>query len=170
MKNYWYISTPKEVFIDLDGDRTNRLVTVLARIRGIMESHKFPIRNVWMFPSQSDNHFHLVLSLNHECSIEVRTALQLYCFSDVFRTCNNLMRYERMPAADVLISNLNWYKVFGFYRMPDSSCLCKGKHNNDAMQKCVAAKELRGKERAFIYFDKPVAPEDFFMKKFGKIK
>jgi hypothetical protein len=170
MKNYWYVAKDDEVFIDLDGDKHNRLVTVLARIRGIMEYNPFAIKEVWMFPSRADNHFHIVLKLEIATSLEVRTALQLYCFSDIFRTCNNLIRrHFRVLAPDVLISSLNWRKNFHFYRSFDYSCGCTEKHDHRTMTSCTAARYSRGIERASIYFDKPIPPEDFFMKRFGKI-
>jgi hypothetical protein len=170
MKNYWYVAKNDEVFIDLDGDKPNRLVTVLARIRGLMEANSFAIKEVWMFPSRADNHFHIVLKLEVETSLEVRTALQLYCFSDIFRTCNNLIRrHFKVSAPDILISSLNWRKNFHFYRTFNYSCGCSEKHDHRVMRSCAAALSARGLNRYDIYLEKPVPPEDFFMKRFGKI-
>jgi hypothetical protein len=169
VKNYWYIAKPDEIFVDLDGDRANRLQTVLARIRGIMEGTFFEIQEVWMFPSNQDNHFHIVARSRKIIPAQYRFALQLYFFSDVFRTCNNLVRHLDCPGAyDVLISRLDW-KNLGFYRWPDATCNCEEKHSHNVMTNCTAAKDVRGQKRDKIYFDKPIDPENFFLKKFGKI-
>jgi len=170
MKNYWYVARDNEIFIDIDSKQSRSIISALARIRGIIEAEKFPIRQVWLFPSRTENHYHIVITLKNAIPETYRIALQLYFFSDVFRTCNNIMRIEDcVPAAEVLISIFDWRKQYKFYRYADATCTCEGKHDYVVMEKCSAAKTLRGVNRAKRYFDFPVSPENFFQKKFGKI-
>jgi hypothetical protein len=170
-RNYWYVSRFDEIMIDLDAKNNDRLMAALGRLRGLIESDEIEIRSVWLFPSPTKFHFHLILQTPGILLPEQqKTALQLYLFSDVFRTCCNLMRISRKhPNPDLLITPANLWKDFNFYRMHDASCYCDKKHSYEIMEKCKAAILLRGELRAFNQFSKPVSPAGFFQKKFGMI-
>ena len=172
MRNYWYVSRYDEILLDIDGKSQQKLLTSLSRIRGLIENSDYPdypINKIWMFPSFASNHYHIVINLSHEITWTEKTALQLYFFSDTFRTCCNMMRTAKFhDSPDLLISPANW-KRFGFYRMHDASCTCETKHSHAVMNKCPAAVLLRGNNRACDFFSKPISPEGFFKKKFGLI-
>jgi hypothetical protein len=174
MKNYWYTSRYDEILIDLDGKESgkDKLVPCLSRLRAVVESRELPAKSVWLFPSPSRNHYHIFIRLlpGEPFSAEQKTAFQLYLFSDVFRTCCNLMRSAKnQPFPDLLITPLNLKKKFGFYRFHDASCNCETKHSLEIMESCPAAKLLRNDYAAVILFPKPMEPGEFFSKKFGRI-
>lgn len=170
MKNYWYVSRYDEILLDVDGKSEQKLLTSLSRIRGIIEGREFPIKSVWFFPSFTNHHYHIVLNLTGEVTEWEKAALQLYFFSDTFRTACNMMRISRYHSApDLLIARFSFKKQFGFYRMHDASCNCEEKHSHAVMEKCSAAQTLRGEFAAHTFFNHPIPPEDFFKKRFGKI-
>jgi hypothetical protein len=157
-------------------DGKNKLVHSLSRLRSAIENNELPVKSVWLFPSVKN--FHIIIRLNFGAGALDRTtfghdekiAYQLYLFSDVFRTCCNLIRMERKHAfPDLIITPTNLKKEFGFYRFHDASCGCDEKHSVEIMEQCPAAKLLRGENRTAILFSKPLEPAEFFTKKFGKI-
>lgn len=171
-KNYWYTSRYDEILIDLDGTGGDKLTRCLSRLRGVIENRELPVKSVWFFPSFTDHHYHIIIRLLPGitfCQNE-KTAFQLYLFSDVFRTCCNLMRLAKdHPFPDLLITVFSLRKEFGFYRFHDATCNCEVKHSMEILEDCPAAKLLRGQHRRAILFSKPIEPSDFFKKRFGSI-
>lgn len=167
-KNYWYTIRHDEIFIDLDS--RNKLVPCLARLRGIIENQEIALKSAWLFPSPQN--FHLILRVESDAlySSEQRTAFQLYLFSDVYRECCNLIRISKGHTfPNLLITPTDLRKQYGFYRFHDASCQCESKHTLEIMEDCPAAKLLRGENRCDVLFSKPIDPDNFFPKHFGKI-
>jgi hypothetical protein len=171
-KNFWYTSRYDEILIDLDGTAGDKLARCLARLRGSIEHQELPVKSVWLFPSFTDHHYHIIIRLipGRGFSQWEKYAFQLYLFSDVFRTCCNLMRQaNEHPFPDLLITIFSLKNEFGFYRLHDAACNCESKHSLEVLKDCSAAKLLRGSYRQRIYFSKPIEPNAFFKKRFGTI-
>lgn len=149
MKWYWYVANKQEIFLDLDRYESS-IKHIRARLQGAIESEKLPLEFLSVYPSGRDGHFHAVLVLSKATRYPERLAWSIVLHSDIYRACNNLMRWERgVPAYDILIANRY------YHRIADATCECEGKHKRAVMEQCPAAKQLRGEYRSVGFFGKP---------------
>lgn len=160
MINYWYVSRDNEIFIDTDNFRRSEMHTS-ARIRGAIIHQKLNIKSIEFHTSNSENHLHTLITLWNDMSALERYTWAIIFHSDIYRGCCNIMRHlNSIPAPDVLITPMT------FRREPDLICTCETKHNAETMDRCNAAKVLRGKYRVNSFFGNYYKGESIF--KFGK--
>lgn len=173
---FWYVRKSNELLIDLDGKNAKshaaRLLKSRKRIYGAKESGKLDIRTVWFYPSGSEMHHHVIVALGHDISYIHAVAWEMHFGSDIYRSCNNLMRATdptiigyNSAAFDLLITPQPYP---GFYRPPDFNCLCEGKHTLDVMEKCPAAKIVRGSARTTDYLS-PRAEKPPRWREYGRV-
>ena len=147
---HWYVSRPNEIFIDADHwDRCKDHVR--ARLQGAIECGKLDVKNVHLFPSNTSGHMHMIIELNDDID-GIESAIWAVLFhSDIYRAYATIMRYMYHPfiAPDILISPKE------LHRGANAICYCKEKHSYHVMEKCEAAKMLRGKFRTLGFFGKP---------------
>ena len=142
-----------------------KLISARSRLAGAAEAGVLNVKDVWLYPSGTELHYHMIVRLNHQLRSELRNAYELYLRDDVFRNMNNKVRIQRGVIASLLITS----EVYpGFYREPDHTCACKAKHSKEVMEKCPIANLLRGDDRTADYFGKPKSPKGPIS--FGKIE
>ena len=148
---YWYIARRNELFLDID--QPDRVINHLRRrLQGAIESGKLDVRCVYRQRSQSGNREHIIVTLNRELSDIERYVWEIVLRSDLYRGCNNIMRaLHRVGAPDVFISRQDSY----FFRPPDATCNCRGKHKSNVMEHCPVAIKYRGKWRVYGFFGRP---------------
>lgn len=158
----WYVATPYELMVDLDprqktdgGEWPAALKCALARLNGLRIERRIDYVDHWIYPSDSNGHYHLIVRHNGGIGLLERMALQLYLRDDSFRAMNNLMRMAHGDDCPSLLITSEPYD--GFYRLPDETCNCTSKHTKEVMRHCTAASRIRGNRRCDDYFGKPSA-------------
>ena len=154
-RNYWYVARPDELLIDLDhrSAKLDKLANAGQRLRGAIEDGSISVRDVWLYPSRTEKHYHLIIRLKYEISFTEREAWSIYLRSDIYRAVNNLMRgFSEISNPVLIIANHQWKD---FYRMADAICGCRTKHDHATMKKCPAAKFIRGDFRTTEFFGHP---------------
>lgn len=164
---HWYVRKPNEVLIDLDNRRGefDRVGSAGRRLRAIA-GEGVNVRDIWFYPSTTEEHFHLIVRLKNDIDTLEALMLAVYLRSDIFRALNTYMRFtHNVSAPDLLIADHVWPD---FYRNPDVGCNCTSKHDHKTMMNCLAAKSLRGADAAEEFYPKP---SDKKVKwNFGKVK
>lgn len=143
----WYVAKNNELFIDCDHWQKSQ-ERIRKRLMGAIECHHLFIENLWLYPSQTNGHMHIIIKLQHTLNRVEQFCWEIMFHSDIYRGCCNLMRRD-IPAADILISRKE------LHRIPDATCNCETKHNYKTMETCPAAILLRGNQRCNTFFGKP---------------
>lgn len=149
MKWFWYSARPNELFLDVDYLK-RALPHLKRRLMGAIEYEKLPVNQVYWYPSGTDDHAHIIITLHKNLSSVERFAWETVLHSDIYRGCCNLMRYQNnIPNPDILIARLE------YFRPPEAICECARKHTRKMMESCGAAISLRGIHRTAVFFGKP---------------
>jgi hypothetical protein len=170
--NYWYVATPRELFLDID-NVSRSIKHAKSRLQGAIECGKLDVAYVMQRPSKSKDHLHVIITLNENDSpprlgpyLKYRQSFhgpmkfiwEILLHGDIYRGCANMARWHySIPARDILISPWKWFTgtTVEQVRYPDDHCECKSKHNAATMRDCPAAKRLRGEFRNVGFFGKP---------------
>lgn len=170
---YWYVARSNEIFLDLDSKRAlNRALNVLRRAilrertgKGVFSEYpfSFPFQNVlrvhsvWIYPTQSENHYHLIVVGWHDMPVELRLAWALWMGADQVRAAYVMERYRHgFPRPELLCTR----SLYGF-RIADDACDCRDKHKRKVITEgCPALSRILGNHRS----------ADYFPRNFDKIK
>lgn len=157
----WYFGHIDELLLDFDdfekptakggvwGEDFFRL-----RLQPAMEAEKIDVREVWLVPSNTSRHKHVIVRLNHPYpSLWLRLVWQLHLGSDIYRAKADLMRaakgnlfptllIQKTPIVDPTTGE-------PFYRPPDAHCDCTKKHDTEEQFKlgadaCKVWQQYRG--------------------------
>jgi hypothetical protein len=140
MKWFWYVATDRELMMDCDG----RTLLEIAMKR-LERDAKFDYDKIFSAPSQSPDHWHLVVRLEEPMEIMRRMVWQLYLMDHVYRSCKNIFRVlDDVPSPSLLISPKPWKN---FWRKPDASCECESHKNHLKIWDCPAHERLRGEPK-----------------------
>jgi hypothetical protein len=146
---YWYAARNDELFIDMDR-YTKSIDHVRRRLQGAIECHTLNVRGVYLYPSITKDHAHLIITLWNQLPDVERFAWEMLFHGDIYRAASNMMRWSHLvPYPDILIARSQ------LHRYPDGMCTCESKHKRAMMLTCDTAQRLRGKDRAAQYFGKP---------------
>lgn len=154
--NFWYAARDNEIFVDLDNPRAlTRALSVLRRalrrkVGSLTPLESLLVESVWLYPSSSEGHFHLVIVLRRDMCFYKRVAWSLWLATDRIRAAYVLMRYMHTYGSrhEILVSK----KPYGF-RRHDALCQCEGKHKSKAVtDRCPALADLLGNHRSDDYF------------------
>lgn len=145
MKWFWYVAKPDELMVDLDG------AILLAISQKRLERCGLPVLKTFISPSNSDDHFHLVVKLRYPMEVIERQIWQLYLMDHVYRSVNNLFRaHSGTKGASLLIAPIRWccsgISQSDFWREPDGICTCKEKHSGPTFGGCKIGAKLRGND------------------------
>lgn len=156
MINYWYVARNYEILLDIDRPNT-ALRHAEARIRGAMEYKQLHVNRIEYHASNSGDHMHALITLDQDLHPIERATWAIAFHSDIYRSCNIIMRalYE-VAAPDLLITPI------AFNREPDTACTCECKHTGVVMDECPAANALRGIDRTRSFFGKPESGPEIF--------
>ncbi len=155
MRWRWYVASNRELMIDLDsrGDAKARLALALRRLKGAKEARKLPVESVWLWPSNTSGHYHLVVLLSRPISALWRLLWSVRLMDDPYRSLMNGARsMTRGMVGSLLIARLPWP---GFYRRPDHVCRCPTKHDTATMARCPVATKLLRLDIGADYFGFP---------------
>ena len=154
--NYWYVSRPNEIFLDLDSLKSvTRAFAVIRRAMNqqlpIKENSfrcRLDIKSVWFYCS-SPKHHHVIIVLNEPLPFVQRVAWSLWMGGDQIRAAYVLERHRNgFDEAELLVTR----QVYGF-RKPDCECYCTGKHKSDEVtSQCPALIWVLGEHRSADYF------------------
>lgn len=153
----WYVAKPDELLLDVE-DRQGNGGAVLkwtrAALQAAIESERLNVRELYLYRSSRERHYHIVVRLADTMPELERLAWELALRSDASRGRSNIMRsIKGIGAPDLLISPKTWP---GFYREPDAVCNCEGKHSgpggHETMARCAVGKKLRGEHADVAYF------------------
>src|SRR5262249_23883825 len=113
--NYWYAARSNEIFLDLDKPKAvSRAFNVLslAYTRGDLR-----IKDVFIYPSVTKEHVHMVIVLRHVMTIIDRLAWSLWMANDRLRLAFILKRcIDDIPNEDLLMGS----RIY--HRAPDAVC------------------------------------------------
>lgn len=156
----WYVAKDDELLIDIDGrsgEPAKKLESFRRRLRAAFLCKKLDVRSVWLFPSQTSKHFHAFVQLADNMRQVERIAWELRLGSDIYRTCANLLRHERIiQAASLFFASDTEDEAIqgsGFYRVADHYCTCT-EHTEESLAHCVIEKWLRGRYASCDFFGK----------------
>jgi len=157
--NYWYVSRPNEIFLDIDN--TNKVIRhASSRLLGAVECGRLKVADIDFHQSASENHLHVIITLGEDMPPIERAVWGLILRSDIYRAASVIMRHcHNIKAADVLITPTE------FRRPPDDYCECPEKHKAEIMEHCPAATRLRGENRTQGFFGLPSSQDVSFFRK-----
>jgi hypothetical protein len=148
MKWYWYVARNDELMIDCDG----AILLEIAQKR--LERSGLSVKGIFITPSFSEDHYHLVVRLSKPMGTIERQVWQLFLMDHTYRSVNNLFRaLAKIPAPCLLISperkwlwTSPWKPGLSdrFWRQPDAICECKEKHKGPNLSGCKIGLKLRG--------------------------
>lgn len=159
---YWYTATSSEIFVDLDSKRAlQRALSVLrravqkSRYLPIISDSRYPFQNslhvqsIWVYPSQTANHFHLIIVLKNQLPVQTRIAWALWMGGDQLRAAYVMERWRHGNIRPELICTTTRY---GF-RIPDNVCHCQKKHKQKQVtDACPALRDILDEHRSADYF------------------
>jgi hypothetical protein len=152
--SFWYLAHENELMCDLDeyarstknGEAYGE-VFFRRRLRQAMLSDKLFVNQVYMLPSQTQGHFHAIVTMKMPMGELERLVWQLHLGSDLYRGRADLMRHARgFKAPSLLITP---WKIPEF-RAPDAECKCTEKHVTEKQfalpveDRCEVWKAFRG--------------------------
>jgi hypothetical protein len=145
--NYWYSALPQEIFLDLDSNRA--IARALSVLRVAIRAKDLLIESVWLYPTHTANHAHMIIVLKYSMPVPTKAAWALWLGNDRLRTAYVLERYERRTYHQDLLVTRNKY-----YREYDALCLCPSvKHKESSVtDSCDGMAYLLGDERSADYF------------------
>ncbi len=143
----WYVSTPNEIFVDLDSKHA--MTRAFQVLRRALVRKSLDIQNIWLFPSERIPHAHLIIQLYDTIPPLERVTWALWMGSDRIRAIYIIERLQRgVHAADVLSTRATFK-----HREPDDTCDCKTKHKDKKVtDACPAMKRLMMDQRSAEYF------------------
>jgi hypothetical protein len=147
MMTYWYVSRPNEIFLDLDSRKARtRSLHVLRRA---MATKRLSVESVWLYPTITDDHSHLIVVLREPLPFLLRVSWSLWMGGDQIRAAYVLERYRQgFEEAELLCSKMTYW-----FRAADDVCSCEGKHKAKSVtDKCSALKKILGDHRSADYF------------------
>lgn len=156
MSYYWYVAQTNELFIDLDHHEDDaelgRLKCARDRLFGAIKAGVIHVRDTYLFPSDTDRHYHLIVVLADGFKVDsyTRRIWEGYLRDDPYRNLNNLMRTACGITSSLLITS----KAYPEFRAPDAECQCDKKHTNDVMVSCKTAAIIRKSHASKSYFGK----------------
>lgn len=147
---YWHIARNDELMIDLDcHDGDGRKVTAsLERLKGARNEGKLGIKRVLLFPSKSEWHYHLLVTLDRYMDPMRRNDWELRLLDDVYRNLQNRARVQMGVTSSLLITPSDWE----YQRMPDHTCECRA---HVSMLECPVALRLRPGHVIAHYWGRP---------------
>ncbi len=165
---FWYVARPNEIFVDLDsGKAISRALSVVRRALLVKPTaktplNKLPIESVWLYPSGTEGHAHLILVLAKELTVIEKVSWSLWLGTDQIRAAYVIERFLAFwRSADVRSGRSDYeiqaeilatHEVYGF-RKPDTFCYCKDKHKKKSVtDKCDALERILGDHRSDDYF------------------
>lgn len=159
MKNYWYVSRPNEIFLDMDN--TNKTIRhSSSRLLGAVECNRLEVADIDFHQSRNENHLHVIISLAHDMPPIQRAVWALILRSDIYKMASTVMRIcHDTPCPDILITPIP------FRRHWNDECNCEKKHNAETMNICPAAIRLRGEDRIRGFFGVPSKDDVSFFRK-----
>src|SRR5579863_7506867 len=96
MKWFWYVAKDDELMMDCDSRTTLEIAMKrLEKARGFedyTDRKELLIKEVFVSPSHSKEHFHFVIRLKRPMSVLERMVWQLYFMDHVYRSVKNLFR------------------------------------------------------------------------------
>ena len=146
--NYWYASKQNEIFLDLDSRRATARALSVLRLALIKKHLK--VRSVWIFPSLTRGHQHIVIVLRNDMDLLERLAWSLWMGNDRLRVAYVMKRaLDGVRYPDLLITSKR------YHRDVDSTCTCREKHKEKRItERCPAMYELLGRARSADYFSR----------------
>lgn len=155
--NFWYISQPAEILVDMDKPRTS-LPHADRRIKAAIEGGQLNVRRVETHLSTTPDHVHALITLHDPLPPAERIIWGVMFHGDIYRGCSSLMRVAHgVPCPDLLITPSE------FLRPPNRVCWCAAKHSAEVMDVCPAAIVLRGDERLRSFFGAAKNVSDFLL-------
>lgn len=154
---YWYSAKEDEIMVDLD----SRVILEMSLRRLQKPDAEFSFlknpRDVFVVPSNSDEHFHVIIRLSESPKGELgelqRLLCGLYLMDHVYRSAKNIARWIKgIPHPSLLISPHNWTcsgvalnSTKRFWRNPDAICQCniQTHKSHTKILECPAHKSLR---------------------------
>lgn len=173
---HWYVARDNELFIDMDR-YAESIHHAGRRLQGAIDGKYLDVREVYAYPSQTNNHAHIIIVLgeNHKTKDKMhygeiqRYVWEMLFHGDIYRCASNIFRrVYSVGSPDILITR----RIL--HRTPDFDCECQNKHSKlEVMKNCPAATALRGIARTMQFFGKP-SKESYFknfnLDKPGKVK
>lgn len=156
---FWYIAQD-ELFCDLDlTDKTMaRLLLARARLRGAKRSGRLPWERYYFYQSHSRYHYHLMVKLSAPLSdAECNLWESRFC-DDLYR--NNLNRARTLQTGRSWSLLISPVERRSYWRPPDYTCDCPGKHRADVMAACPVARRLNGCTLGADHFGDPIKEPD----------
>lgn len=163
---WWYVARPNEIFVDLDsGGAISRALSVVRRALLVKPGaktplNKLPIESVWLYPSETEGHAHLILKLKENLHTLEKISWSLWMGTDQIRAAYVIERLDALTDdlkfleehSDIptdLIATREEYE----FRKPDTFCFCKDKHKKKSVtDKCDALERILGSHRSDDYF------------------
>jgi len=143
----WYVSKPNEIFIDIDSKRS--MTRAFGVLRRAMAQRRLLVDSIWLYPSQSENHAHLIVCLREGMDPLERALWALWMGSDRIRGIYVIQRLRHMVIAADVFSTRSLFE----FRSPDDTCSCPGKHKDKKItDKCPAMQRLMMDQRSADYF------------------
>lgn len=149
---HWYVARPHEIFLDLDSRRAlTRALSVLRRAITYKYAfeNRLAVQSIWLYPTESESHTHLILVLAESLPFVVRVAWSLWMGGDQIRAAYVMERLRRGIEFPELIATRREYE----FRPADLMCKCSSKHKRkNVTDQCPALKEYLGDQRSADYF------------------
>lgn len=146
IKWHWYIARANEVFIDADS--TSRLFYAMRQVQ--LNWDRLNGREVFIYPSGTAKHYHLILQMHDGMDAWQRAVWELHCGSDRLRTeyIFERIRRGRAAGADFLLTSHPYD-----FRKSDRACGCEAKHKDKSVtDACPVMQSLLGEEASAEYF------------------
>lgn len=163
--NYWYYERDNEIFLDLDtmhdAERALKVLSHAARDKSLLWEY------VWLAPSGTKNHVHIVIKLHAPMNAKMRVAWANWMMSDAARTSYVLMRLAHGLSAASLLCTTQM-----LHRDPDAQCSCTKKHKEKSVtDNCYALSALLSDHKSADYFPRigPVPRKSTIRLKWGRI-
>jgi hypothetical protein len=156
---FWYVARPNEIFVDLDSPRAvTRALSVLRRALNVKKNAKSPlnkldIESVWLYPTETEGHSHLIVVLKYELRVHYRLAWSLWMGTDQIRAAYVLERFRYFFNSESSPVELFCARQEYGFRKPDTFCFCKEKHKKKHVtDQCDALARILGNHRSDDYF------------------
>ena len=178
--NYWYYSRSNEIFLDLDNKKSlSRAFNVLSKA---LRRGELDIENVYLYPTATEGHVHLIVVLGHDMPIVSRLAWSLWMANDRLRVAFVMERFQQYMGEffswEIPIESFRGDLLVGarhYHRFPDDRCTCVEKHKaKEVTSQCPAMARLIGSDAASAdYFTRTgrvgLPPVDSFLVSWGRV-
>jgi hypothetical protein len=144
--NYWYVSQPNEIFLDLDSNRATARALSVLRLAIIKRDLR--VKQVWLYGTPTAHHAHMIIVLKEDMAWLTRLAWSLWMGNDRLRAAYVLERSRWVDGKqDLLVTKTPYYREW------DSICKCRRKHKKKFVtDRCPAMGILLGNQRSADYF------------------